>query len=67
MDNGRFGRLVNHSKLSPNLKPIKHVYNNKPRIMFKAITEIEEGSELLYDYGETCRETIAALPWMKNS
>ena len=35
--------------------------------MFKAITEIEEGCELLYDYGETCRETIAALPWMKNS
>ena len=67
MDNGRFGRLVNHSKLRPNLKPIKHVYNNKPRIMFKAIRQIEVGSELLYDYGETCRETIAALPWMENS
>ena len=67
MDNGRFGRLVNHSKLRPNLKPIKHVYNNKPRIMFKAIREIEVGSELLYDYGETSRETLDALPWMKNS
>ena len=35
--------------------------------MFKAIRDIEEGSELLYDYGETSRETIAALPWMENS
>ena len=67
IDNGRFGRLVNHSKKRPNLKPIKHVHNNKPRIMFKAITDIEEGSELLYDYAETSRATIAALPWMKNS
>lgn len=35
--------------------------------MFKAIRDIEEGSELLYDYNETSRETIAAFPWMENS
>ena len=35
--------------------------------MFKAITEIEAGCELLYDYFDTRRGTIAAFPWMENS
>ena len=35
--------------------------------MFKAITDIEEGCELLYDYFDKSRATIAAFPWMENS
>ena len=67
IDDGRFGRLINHSYLRPNLKPSKHVHHNKARIMFKAIADIECNSELLYNYGETCAAVIATLPWYKTT
>lgn len=66
-DDGRYARLLNHSFLNPNLKPFKHVVENQPRIIFKAIQDIECNSELVYDYGENNKSTIALLPWYKTS
>ena len=67
IDDGRFARLLNHSFLKPNLKPFKHMVENEPRIIFKAIQNIPCNTELTYDYGENDKLTIASLPWYKTS
>lgn len=65
-DDGRMGRLINHSLKKDNCIP-KVIHNTKgePFIYFQAKCDIEEGTELLYDYGERKKETIISLPWLK--
>ena len=66
-DTGRFGRLINHSRKKPNLKTKLFILNNMPHLIFVALDDIEENTELLYDYGETNRCAIEAHPWIKNT
>ena len=59
------GRKINHSKKSPNVKPIViEKVMEKPRLFFKAIRDIMANEELLYDYGETQEDVITAHPWL---
>ena len=60
----RFGRLINHSRLNPNLKPKIVTVSAYPRLIFIAKHDIVPGTELLYDYAEKRKEVIAANPWL---
>ncbi len=63
-DTGRLGRLVNHSKTMPNLKPIVMGLKNAPRLVLFAKQDINVGEELLVDYGDRSKESLAAFPWL---
>ena len=64
-ETGRYGRLVNHSRLAPNLMT-KVILNGKspPRLVLVAKQDIEPGTELLYDYGDHSKESLAVHPWL---
>ena len=62
-----FGRLFNHSQLYPNVEPKlqkKTKLNNRMRINFYAISDIDVGSELLWDYGVKDPEVVEENPWL---
>ena len=64
VETGRYGRLVNHSLQTPNLMT-KVIMNGKiPRLILVAKHDIEPGTELLYDYGDRSKESLAAHPWL---
>ncbi|KAJ8380259.1 hypothetical protein SKAU_G00010370 [Synaphobranchus kaupii] len=60
----RLGRLINHSK-NGNCQTKLQDINEKPHLILVASRDIEEGEELLYDYGDRSKEAIAAHPWLK--
>lgn len=66
-DTGRLGRLINHSRKRPNLRTKLFILNNEPHLIFVALDDIDEDTELLYDYGETNRCAIEANPWIKTT
>ena len=61
IDDGSFGRLINHSRKRPNILPKVEVINGLPHIYFKAIDDISPGTELRYDYGDR----KSPLEWLK--
>lgn len=63
-ETGRLGRLVNHSRVTPNLQTKVVVFRDKPRLILVAKRDIEAGEELLYDYGDRSRESMEAHPWL---
>ena len=65
-ETGRLGRLVNHSRQHPNLttKVIQGDSKQPPRLVLIAKYDIEPGTELLYDYGDRSKESLAAHPWL---
>lgn len=60
-----FGRLINHSRKFPNIKPHVEDKDGKPRVIFFAIRFIPKDDELLYDYGDNCKESLESFPWLK--
>lgn len=63
-ESGRLARLINHSRKMPNLKPRVHLFNNRPHIIFVANCTIKKADELLFDYGDKCKTSIANHPWL---
>lgn len=61
----RMGRLINHSK-NGNCQTKLHDINGVPHLILVASRDIEEGEELLYDYGDRSKASIAAHPWLKH-
>lgn len=61
----RMGRLINHSK-NGNCQTRLHDIDEIPHLILVASRDIEEGEELLYDYGDRSRASIAAHPWLKH-
>ena len=61
------GRLINHSRKSPNCKTSVYEFRGQPHLIFVATRDIPTGHELLYDYGETDRLAIEANPWLVTS
>lgn len=55
-DDQRYGRLINHSRLEPNLRGKVATVNNVPRLYFVANKDIEVGTELQFDYGDRYEE-----------
>ncbi|KAJ8415555.1 hypothetical protein AAFF_G00425350 [Aldrovandia affinis] len=64
-ETNRLGRLINHSK-NGNCQTKLHGIEGKPHLILVASRDIEEGEELLYDYGDRSKESIAAHPWLKH-
>ncbi|XP_070780645.1 N-lysine methyltransferase KMT5A-A [Enoplosus armatus] len=60
----RKGRLINHSK-NGNCQTKLHDINGVPHLILVASRDIDEGEELLYDYGDRSKASIAAHPWLK--
>ncbi|XP_070706884.1 N-lysine methyltransferase KMT5A-A [Pempheris klunzingeri] len=63
-ESGRMGRLINHSKAG-NCQTKLHDINGVPHLILVASRDIDEGEELLYDYGDRSKASIAAHPWLK--
>jgi len=63
-ESGRLGRLVNHSRLAPNCQTKVVMVRDVPRLILIAKTDIEPGTELLYDYGDRSKESLKAHPWL---
>ena len=65
-DDGSLGRLINHSRQSPNVVMKTHVVEGKPRVVFVACKEIEIGEEITYDYGEKRKAFLDRNPWLRS-
>ena len=65
VDNGRYGRLINHSKSNANLTTRKIVINNVPRLFFIAKCDIPARKELLYPYGDNRPDILRQHQWLK--
>ncbi|XP_069021692.1 N-lysine methyltransferase KMT5A-A [Embiotoca jacksoni] len=63
-ETGRMGRLINHSK-NGNCQTKLHDINGVPHLILVASRDVDEGEELLYDYGDRSKASIAAHPWLK--
>eukprot|EP00095_Tigriopus_kingsejongensis_P010467 maker-scaffold504_size153273-snap-gene-0.13 protein:Tk10467 transcript:maker-scaffold504_size153273-snap-gene-0.13-mRNA-1 annotation:"hypothetical protein TcasGA2_TC015766" len=63
-ESGRLGRLVNHSRLNSNLQTKVISFKGQPRLILVARTNIQTGTELLYDYGDRSKESLVAHPWL---
>lgn len=63
-ETGRMGRLINHSK-NGNCQTKLHDIGGVPHLILVASRDIDEGEELLYDYGDRSKASIAAHPWLK--
>lgn len=67
VDDGTWGRLVNHSRIRPNCHMISLRVDKTPVLVLVAKRDIVPGEELLYDYGESRPEKILECDWIKNS
>ena len=63
-DDGRYGRLVNHSRRNDNCKMKLFIVDNQPQLYLVAKRDIDVGEELTYDYGDRCPKSIENFPWL---
>lgn len=63
-DNGRKGRLLNHSKKHPNVMTKVIEVDSHPYLCLVARRDIKVGEELVYDYGERRAEVLTVMPWL---
>lgn len=57
-DDGKLGRLINHSKRHDNVRPERRMLLGKLHIVIVAKCDIEAGREVLYDY----KDVNSSLP-----
>ena len=62
VDDGRLGRLVNHSLGHGNSKMKRDL--NSMRLKLYAKCDISEDTEITYDYGDRSQESVKANPWL---
>ena len=65
-DNGRMGRLLNHSKNQANVITKFYEVDDHPYLCLVASRDIKVGEELQYDYGERSKEATQSHPWLKS-
>ena len=51
-ESGRYGRLLNHSRITPNCVTKVVMLGDTPRLILVAKNNIIAGTELLFDYGD---------------
>ena len=64
-ESGRLGRLINHSKTNANVAAELWKVEDVSHIIFKALCDIDEGVELLYDYGDRRKVAVESFPFLK--
>ncbi|KAB7494773.1 Histone-lysine N-methyltransferase pr-set7 [Armadillidium nasatum] len=62
-ESGYLGRLVNHSR-NGNLVTKAVEVQGKPHLILMAKKDLEEGTEILYDYGDRSKQSLEAHPWL---
>ncbi len=50
-----------------NCRPEVIIFDEKPRLILRAIKDIRKNKELSYDYGERRPDVIKELPWLDHS
>lgn len=60
----RLGRLINHSKVDPNVVSRVVEVRGRPYLCLVAGKDISTGQELQYDYGDRRREAVLTHPWL---
>jgi len=63
-ESGRYGRLLNHSRVSPNCVTKVVGMKDSPRLILVANQDIAAGTELLFDYGDRSKDSLKAHPWL---
>ena len=63
-DNGRKGRLLNHSRTAANVVTRLAEVDGQPYLCLVAAKDISVGEQLEYDYGERDRATMDSHPWL---
>jgi len=63
-ESAHLGRLINHSKLNPNLRVQIITVEERPRLVFVAKRDIAENEELLFDYNDRRKHIINSNPWL---
>jgi histone-lysine N-methyltransferase SETD8 len=63
-ESGRFGRLLNHSRVRPNCVTRVFALGDTPRLIIVAKHDIKAGTELVYDYGDYSKESLKDHPWL---
>ena len=61
---GRYGRLVNHSRRNDNCKMKLFIVDNQPQLYLVAKRDIDVGEEITYDYGDRRQNSIENFPWL---
>ncbi|KAK6190697.1 hypothetical protein SNE40_002502 [Patella caerulea] len=64
-ETGKLGRLLNHSRHGNCCTKLIEI-KDCPFLILIASRDIVKGEELLYDYGDRSKESIAAHPWLKS-
>lgn len=65
-ESGRYGRLLNHSKVRANCKTrLVEEPEGHPRLIIEAKCDVTKDTELLYDYGDRSQKALIAHPWLK--
>ena len=64
-ENGRMGRLVNHSRKQANVVTKMVTLPERPCLCLMAARDIQPGEELQYDYGDRSKAAEEAHPWLK--
>lgn len=63
-ESGRLGRLLNHSKTAGNCATKVMGIGDQPHLILVAARDVDEGEELLYDYGDRSKSSLEAHPWL---
>ena len=58
VDDKSMGRLLNHSRIHNNVKPMVHTVNSKVVIMMCAKEDIHPVEQLLFDYGLSYKDNV---------
>jgi len=64
IESGKYGRLLNHSCKTPNCATKILDINGIPKLIIYAKMDIETDTELIYDYGDRGKLSLAAHPWL---
>ena len=65
-ESGRYGRLLNHSRVAPNCTTKIFMLGDIPRLILVAKCDISRGDELLFDYGDRRKDCLVEYPWLSS-
>ena len=66
-ESGRLGRLINHSRKQYNcIMRLFHTEDGMPRLIALASRNIEQDEEILYDYGDRTKTSLASFSWLSS-
>ena len=65
-ENGKIGRLINHSRAAPNAITRVQELDTRPHLFLFASKYIKKGEEVLFDYGDRSANVTDNNPWLNS-